>query len=290
MDIIINNEIYEMEDYSSLESLAETEFEDKDLSECIIEDLGNIPSRLYNSVDLPCSIESALEEQSYKFDTIFDWVNYVYNSPNRIPSREEATEAYIDIYLTWDRSSFEDSYMGYYDSEEDFAEDYLDSTGWDIDLSSYFDYDRFGETLLDDYSDYTPEALEDYRRSLGLPPLDEDNSYDSKSAHNYGFIGDDEDSDTDSELDTEETYDEDMESAEREYQDFIDEHSFEIHIAGIDYDSDRAEEYIRGVYGSIEDFEKASPDTVKDYFDLDSFTDDLFNDYTFENGYVFSDY
>ena len=59
-----NNEIYEMEDYSSLESLAEIEFEDKDLSEYIIEELGNIPSRLYNRVDLPCSIESALKEQS----------------------------------------------------------------------------------------------------------------------------------------------------------------------------------------------------------------------------------
>lgn len=290
MEIFINNETYEMEDYSSLESLAEIEFEDKDLSEYIIEELGNIPSRLYNRVDLPCSIESALKKQSDEFDTIFDWVNYVYNNPNRIPSIEEATEAYIDVYLTWDSSNFENSYMGYYDSEEDFAENYLDDIGWDTDLSSYFDYDRFGEDLLSDYSDYTPEALEDYRRDLGLPPLDEDNSYDDKSAHNYGFIGDDEDSDTDSELDTEDTYDEDMENAEQEYQDFIDEHSFEIRIAGIDYDSDRADEYIREIYGSIEAFEEASPDTVKDYFDLDSFTDDLFNDYTFENGYVFSDF
>lgn len=288
MEIIINNETYEMEDYSSLESLAETEFEDKDLSEYIIEELGNIPSRLYNKVDLPCSLQSAIDDQSYMFDVIFDWADYV--SSSRVVHSEEATEAYIDVYGSWDRHDFEDRYYGHFDSEEDFAEDYLDSISWDIDLSSYFDYDRFGEDLLSDYSDYTPEALEDYRRDLGLPPLDEDNSYDDKSAHNYGFIGDDEDSDTDSELDTEDTYDEDMENAEQEYQDFIDEHSFEIRIAGIDYDSDRADEYIREIYGSIEAFEEASPDTVKDYFDLESFTRDLFSDYTFENGYVFSDY
>lgn len=288
MEIIINSETYEMEDYSSLESLAETEFEDKDLSEYIIEELGNIPSRLYNRVDLPCSLQSAIDDQSYMFDIIFDWADYVSRPQAHI---EEATEAYIDIYDSWDRVDFEDRYYGHFDSEEDFAEDYLDGISWDIDLSSYFDYDRFGEDLLNDYSDYTPEVLENYRRNLGLPPLDEDNPYDNKRVRNYGFIGDDEDEDADFEPDTEEIYDEDIENAEQEYQDFIDEHSFEIRIAGIDYDSDRAEEYIREVYGSFDSFQRESPSNVHDYFDLESFTRELFNNYyTFENGYVFSDY
>lgn len=289
MEIFINNETYEMENYSSIESLAETEFEGKDLSEYIIEELGNIPSRLYNEVDLPCSLQSAIDDQSYMFDVIFDWADYV--SSSRVVHSEEATEAYIDVYGSWDRPDFEDRYYGHFDSEEDFAEDYLDAIGWDIDLSDYFDYDRFGEDLLNDYSDYTPEALEDYRRNLGLPPLDEDNPHDNKRARNYGFIGDDEDEDADFEPDTEETYDEDMENAEQEYQDFIDEHSFEIRIAGIDYDSDRADEYIREVYGSVDAFQRESPSNVHDYFDLESFTRELFNNYyTFENGYVFSDY
>lgn len=287
MEIIINSETYEMEDYSSLESLAEIEFEDKDLSECIIEELGNIPSRLYNKVDLPCSLQSAIDDQSYIFDIIFDWADYVSRPQAHI---EEATEAYIDVYGSWDRHDFEDRYYGHFDSEEDFAEDYLDGICWDIDLSSYFDYVTFGGDLLNDYSDYTPEVLENYRRNLGLPPLDEDHPYDNKRVRNYGFIGDDEDEDTDFEPDTEETYDEDMENAEQEYQDFIDEHSFEIRIAGIDYDSDRAEEYIREVYGSFDSFQRESSSTVKDYFDLESFARDLFNNYTFENGYVFFDY
>lgn len=288
MEIFINNETYEMEDYSSLESLAEIEFEDKDLSECIIEELGNIPSRLYNKVDLPCSLQSAIDDQSYMFDVIFDWADYVSRPQAHI---EEATEAYIDVYGSWDRLDFEDRYYGHFDSEEDFAEDYLDGIGWDIDLSNYFDYSTFGGDLLNDYSEYTPEALENYRRNLGLPPLDEDNPYDNKRARNYGFIGDDEDEDTEFEPDTEETYDEDIENAEREYQDFIDEHSFEIRIAGIDYDSDRAEEYIREVYGSIDAFQRESSSNVKYYFDLESFARDLFrSNYTFENGYVFSDY
>lgn len=289
MEIIINSETYEMEDYPSIESLAEIEFEDKDLSECIIEELGNIPSRLYNRVDLPCSLQSAIDDQSYMFDVIFDWADYV--SSSRVVHSEEATEAYIDVYGSWDRPDFEDRYYGHFDSEEDFAEDYLDGIGWDIDLSDYFDYSTFGEDLLNDYSDYTPEALENYRRNLGLPPLDEDNSNDNKRARNYGFIGDDEDEDTEFEPDTEETYDEDIENAEQEYQDFIDEHSFEIRIAGIDYDSDRADEYIREVYGSIDAFQRANPSNVKYYFDLESFARDLFSsNYTFENGYVFSDY
>ena len=287
MEIIINSETYEMEDYSSIESLAEIEFEGKDLSEYIIEELGNIPSRLYNEVDLPCSLQSAIDDQSYMFDVIFDWADYVSNPSSH---EEGATEAYIDIYHSWDRHDFEDRYYGHFDSEEDFAEDYLDGIGWDIDVSSYFDYDRFGEDLLYDYSDYTPEVLENYRRNLGLPPLEEDNFYDNKRARNYGFIGDDEDEDTEFEPDTEETYDEDIENAEQEYQDFIDEHSFEIRIAGIDYNSDRAEEYIREVYGSFEAFQRESPSNVHDYFDLESFTRDLLSNYTFENGYVFSDY
>lgn len=288
MEIIINSETYEMEDYSSLESLAEIEFEDKDLSEYIIEELGNIPSRLYNRVDLPCSLQSAIDDQSYMFDIIFDWADYVSRPQAHI---EEATEAYIDVYGSWDRVDFEDRYYGHFDSEEDFAEDYLDGIGWDIDLSDYFDYNSFGEDLLNDYSDYTPEALENYRRNLGLPPLDEDNSYDNKRTRNYGFIGDDEDEDADFEPDTEETYDEDMENAEREYQDFIDEHSFEIRIAGMDYDSDRAEAYIREVYGSFDSFQRENPSNVEDYFDLESFARDLFNsNYTFENGYVFCDF
>lgn len=288
MEIFINNETYEMEDYSSLESLAEIEFEDKDLSEYIIEELGNIPSRLYNKVDLPCSLQSAIDDQSYIFDIIFDWADYVSRPQAHI---EEATEAYIDVYDSWDRIDFEDRYYGHFDSEEDFAEDYLDGISWDIDLSDYFDYNSFGEDLLNDYSDYTPEALENYRRNLGLPPLDEDNPNGNKRVRNYGFIGDDEDEDADFEPDTEEIYDEDIENAEQEYQDFIDEHSFEIRIAGIDYDSDRAEEYIREVYGSFDSFQRESPSNVHDYFDLESFARELFNNYyTFENGYVFSDY
>ncbi len=286
MEIFINNETYEMEDYSSLESLAEIEFEDKDLSECIIEELGNIPSRLYNKVDLPCSLQSAIDDQSYIFDIIFDWADYVSRPQAHI---EEATEAYIDVYGSWDRVDFEDRYYGHFDSEEDFAEDYLDAIGWEIDLSDYFDYDRLGEDLLNDYREYTPEALENYRRNLGLPPLDEDNSYDNKRTRNYGFIGDDEDEDAEFEPDTEETYDEDMENAEREYQDFIDEHSFEIRIAGMDYDSDRADAYIRDFYGSFDSFQRENLSQVQYYFDLESFARDLLSSsYTFENGYVFS--
>ena len=284
--ITIEGKEFNISEYSSLKDLVDIEFEGEDLSEIKVEDFEGIPDRLYNKTPVPCTLEEALEDTE-SFDTIFDWVDYVQNND------EGATIAYIDDQWSWDRDHFEETYEGHFDSEEDFAEEYLDEIGWDIDLSSYFDYSRYGEKIWNDYDldSYTPEALEEYREELGLPPLNDNENPKSRKELEmaYGFIGDYTE-DNEEELDMELGDSEELERAQEEYDNFVDEYSFEIRLAELgDYD-DIAEEYISSCYGDIDRFAREESSYIRDYVDIESFANDLFYDYTFVNGYVFNNY
>ena len=283
--IIIDGKEFDISEYSDLEDLVDTEFEGEDLSKIEVEDFEDIPDRLYNKTLVPCTLEEALED-TVSFDTIFDWVDYVQDND------EGATIAYIDDQWSWDRDHFEDTYEGYYESEEDFAEEYLAEIGWEIDLSSYFDYSKYGERLWDDYDldSYTPEALENYREELGLPSLDDNENPKSRKELEmaYGFIGDD--IEDEEELDMELGDSEELESAKEEYDDFVEEHSFEIRLAELDAYAEVAEEYISSCYGDIDRFARAIGSDIRDYIDIESFARDLFYDYTFVDGYVFNNY
>ena len=283
--IIIDGKEFNISDYSSLEDLVDTEFEGKDLSKIEVEDIEAIPDSLFYKTPVPCTLEEALEDAE-GFDIIFDWVDYIQDND------EDATLAYIDNFMSWDRDHFEDSYEGHYYSEEDFAKEYLDDIGWDIDLSSYFDYSKYGERLWNDYDldYYTPEALNDYREELGLPSLDDNENPKSRKEleMTYGFIGDD--IEDEEELDMELGDSEELESAKEEYDDFVEEHSFEIRLAELDDYDDIAEEYISSCYGDIDRFARAIGSDIRDYVDIESFTRDLFYDYTFVDGYVFNNY
>ena len=284
--IIIDGKEFNISDYSSLEDLVDTEFEGKDLSKIEVEDIGDIPDRLFYKTPVPCTLEEALEDTE-GFDTIFDWVDYVQDND------EKATLAYIDNFMDWDRDHFEDTYEGYYESEEDFAENYLDNINWDTDLSNYFDYSKYGEMLWGglNLDSYTQEALEDYRQELGLPPLDDNRTPKSRKELelSYGFIGDDiEDEEEVSDIEIRDP--EELERAQEEYDNFVDEYSFEIRLAELgDYD-DIAEEYISSCYGDIDRFAREIGSDIRDYVDIDSFARDLFYDYTFVDGYVFNNY
>ena len=284
--IIIDGKEFDISEYSNLEDLVDTEFEGKDLSKIEVEDIGDIPDRLFYKTPVPCTLEEALEDTE-GFDMIFDWVDYVQDND------EKATLAYIDNFMDWDRDHFEDSYEGYYESEEDFAEEYLDDIGWDIDLSNYFDYSKYGEMLWGglNLDSYTQEALEDYRQELGLPPLDDNRTPKSRKELelSYGFIGDDiEDEEEVSDIEIRDP--EELERAQEEYDDFVDEYSFEIRLAELgDYD-DIAEEYISSCYGDIDRFAREEDKDMRDYVDIESFARDLFYDYTFVDGYVFNNY
>ena len=284
--IIIDGKEFNISDYSSLEDLVDTEFEGKDLSKIEVEDIGDIPDRLFYKTPVPCTLEEALEDTE-GFDTIFDWVDYVQDND------EKATLAYIDNFMDWDRDHFEDTYEGYYESEEDFAENYLDNINWDTDLSNYFDYSKYGEMLWGglNLDSYTQEALEDYRQELGLPPLDDNRTPKSRKELelSYGFIGDDiEDEEEVSDIEIKDP--EELERAQEEYDNFVDEYSFEIRLAELgDYD-DIAEEYISSCYGDIDRFAREEDKDMRDYVDIESFARDLFYDYTFVDGYVFNNY
>ena len=281
--IIIDGKKFDISEYSSLKDLVDTEFEGEDLSKIEVEDFEDIPDRLVYKTPVPCTLEEALEDTE-GFDTIFDWVDYVqdYN--------EDATIAYIETYWSWERGGFEETYEGYYYSEEDFAKEYLEEIGWDIDLSSYFDYSGYGEKIWNDYDldSYTPEALNDYREELGLPPLgDTKNPKSRKELElSYGFIGDY--TEDEEELDMELGDPDELERAQAEYDRFVEDHSLEVYLADLDDYAEIAETYINESYGGMDYFAREELCYMKDYVDMKSFTRDLFYDYTFVNGYVFN--
>ena len=281
--IIIDGKKFDISEYSSLKDLVDTEFEGEDLSKIEVEDFEDIPDRLVYKTPVPCTLEEALEDTE-SFDTIFDWVDYVqdYN--------EDATIAYIETYWSWERGGFEETYEGYYYSEEDFAKEYLEEIGWDIDLSSYFDYSGYGEKIWNDYDldSYTPEALNDYREELGLPPLgDTKNPKSRKELElSYGFIGDY--TEDEEELDMELGDPDELERAQAEYDRFVEDHSLEVYLADLDDYAEIAETYINESYGGMDYFAREELCYMKDYVDMKSFTRDLFYDYTFVNGYVFN--
>ena len=283
--IIIDGKEFDISEYSDLEDLVDTEFEGEDLSKIEVEDFEDIPDRLYNKTPVPCTLEEALEDTE-SFDTIFDWVDYVQDND------EEATIAYIDNQWSWDRDHFEETYEGYYESEEDFAEEYLDEIGWEIDLSSYFDYYEYGEKVWDDCNlgSYTPEALNDYREELGLPPLDDNENPKSRKELelSYGFIGDDiEDEEGISDIEVKDP--KELARAQKEYDDFVEEYSFEIRLARLDDYDDIAEEYIDAYYGNIYRLAREMGSDIRDYVDIESFAQGLFSSYyTFVDGYVFN--
>ena len=281
--ITIEGKEFNILDYSSLEDLVDIEFEGEDLSKIEVEDFEDIPDRLVYKTPVPCTLEEALKDAK-GFDIIFDWVDYVQDND------EGATIAYIDNQWTWDRDHFEETYEGYYYSEEDFAKEYLEEIGWDIDLSSYFDYSGYGEKIWNDYDldSYTPEALNDYREELGLPPLgDTKNPKSRKELElSYGFIGDY--TEDEEELDMELGDPDELERAQEKYDDFVEDHSLEVYLADLDDYAEIAETYINESYGGMDYFSREELCYMKDYVDMKSFTRDLFYDYTFVNGYVFN--
>ena len=287
--IIIDGKKFSISGYSSFEDLVDTEFEGKDLSKIKVEDLEGIPYRLEYKTSIPCTLEEALEDIE-GLGTIFDWVDYVENNPRR----EEATIVYIDNFWDWESSDFEDSYYGYFTSEEDFAENYLEDIGWDIDLSDYFDYEAYGEMRYNDFNleEYTPEALADYREELGLS--EDYNDSDSSSMNKkelerkYGFIGDYEGEEEEDTFD--DNSDIDLTEAQEEYDRFVEDHSWEIYLAeeySLDGYEGIARAEINEYWNGIDDFLENSG-YGRDFIDMESFTQSLFNyDYIYIDGYVF---
>ena len=70
-------------------------------------------------------------------------------------NEQDAYAAFVDDFGDWDVSAFQDSYCGQWSTEEEYASDYLDSTG-QLDgasfLAIYFDLEKFTRDLFMDYT------------------------------------------------------------------------------------------------------------------------------------------
>ena len=159
--------------------------------------------------------------ESHELDLIFDWSYFVAQNEGDESSLEEATLNYTFIFNTWDKDDFNDSYVGKFDSIEDFGKQYIEEhfLGYD-ELIGYFSYAILGHKLYDYYhlNTYTFKSLSKYRQALNLPP----NGY-YYEERNGGFIGDYEDYE-----DFE--YKED-EKKEKQFQDFIKRNQWKVDLA-----------------------------------------------------------
>ena len=286
--IVVDGQEYDIARYSFLESFIDHNFEDKDLSTITIEDFFGVPDTLCNNVSIPCTLEEALVDNVKNFDSIFDWACYVEDNPRS----EDATEAFLEISWGWDRDDFEDNYDGYWESKEEYTENYLEEIDYSIDISDFIDYNAFGEWLYGELNleEYRLEALANYREELGLPPLVEDDDKNTlmtrkELERKYGFIGDDEGEEEEDTFD--DNSDTDLTEAQEEYDRLVEENSFEIRLAGLSYD-EVAEEYIDS-YGSIEAFMRECSNMIIDFIDLEDFFDNYLG-YDFVDGYVFRNY
>ena len=111
----------------------------------------------YGGDILVADIEGALARCCYSssFD-LFDLDRFIemHEDITRHGLDSEAVAAFIGWYDSWDSDNFESAYMGRYDSEEGYAEQYLDDSGT-LDqipehLRYYFDVERFARDLFMD--------------------------------------------------------------------------------------------------------------------------------------------
>lgn len=178
------------------------------------------------------------------------------------------------------------------ETQKRIVEDFLDAIDYNVDLSYYFDYGRYGETLYYDLDleNYTFSALNAYRRELGLPPLEKNGEESLMSRKElemkYGFIGDDEGEEEEDTFD--DNSDIDLTEVQEEYDRFVEDHSWEIYLAEHTDYADVAEEYMNESWGGIEAFARDNRSTMEDYVDIESFANYLFAyDFTYIGGYVF---
>lgn len=104
--------------------------------ELMFQDFENFPKEYYS--------ESGLEPELWEFINLDD-------------DDRELLEAYHDAGFSGDIDDARDAYFGQFDSDEDFAQEYIDSTGMlsgvPDNLRFYFDVERFARDLMMDFSE-----------------------------------------------------------------------------------------------------------------------------------------
>lgn len=124
-----------------------------DVREALVQ--GGVSPANYGGDVLVADVQGSLARACYssRFDLI-DLSAYLAlrDDVTHIDAPDEAVVAFINWYGSWDTKAFENAYMGCYDSEEAFAEQYLDDTGMLSEvpehLQCYFDIERFARDLF----------------------------------------------------------------------------------------------------------------------------------------------
>ena len=128
-------DISKFSDYDEFVDVCRQLHADEEDPELMFQDYEGFPSSLY--------CESCMGEDT--FDKILEYA--------KLDDKEqEAFDDYLDLGHDFDIERFREAYCGNWDSEEDFAQDIIDSC-YDIEktmgsLSSYFDYEAFARDLF----------------------------------------------------------------------------------------------------------------------------------------------
>lgn len=135
--------------------------------------------------------ENFSEEYYDKFmdETQFDEILEEFNKGGNLEEISEEKDIPVDvleqIIADFDPSDLrewiDDNYYGYFNSERELAEEYVQSIGGLSQLSTntleyHFDYDGFGSDLASDYSEYDGYYFRNYKRG-GVMPKHELNKY-----------------------------------------------------------------------------------------------------------------
>ena len=128
-------DISKFSDYDEFIDVCRQLHADEEDPELMFQDYEGFPSSLY--------CESCMGEET--FDKILEYA--------KLDDKEqEAFDDYLDLGHDFDIERFREAYCGNWDSEEDFAQDIVDSC-YDIEktmgsLSSYFDYEALARDLF----------------------------------------------------------------------------------------------------------------------------------------------
>lgn len=109
----------------------------------------------YGGDVLVADVEGVIPQSCYSSSyDLFDLNRYIElrDAVNQSGFDGAAVAAFIGWYGSWDADTFESAYMGQHDSEQAYAERYIDETGMlneiPENLQCYFDYEAFARDLF----------------------------------------------------------------------------------------------------------------------------------------------
>lgn len=99
---------------------------------------------------LVAETDDELANAFYQGNGIFDLNGYL--EVRDCDIENDVAAAFISLFSEWDYQKCKDNYLGRFNSPEDYAQDYIDSTGMfsgiPDSLTAYFDIERFARDIM----------------------------------------------------------------------------------------------------------------------------------------------